>query len=214
MNIYCFSGLGADERIFHKLRIPGVTLHFVPWIEATTEESLPDYALRLGQTIELEKPFCLLGVSFGGMLAAELSEVLNPERTFLVSSALSSSEITPLIRLAGKTSIYKSLPEALIRHPNFVVFRAFGLTTDSEKKLFSQIMHDTDIDFLKWAITAILNWRPHRTESPKLIRIHGDADLIIPLNDQGIDCTIEGGTHFCILQQADQISEFIGSMIT
>ncbi len=212
MNIYCFSGLGADERIFHKLRIPGATLHFVPWIEAVAEESLPAYALRLGQTIKQEKPFCLLGVSFGGMLAAELSQVLESKHTFIVSSALSSSEITPLIRLAGKTGIYKSLPEALIRHPNFVVFRAFGLITDSEKKLFSQIMHDTDIDFLKWAITAILNWDSHK--APEVTRIHGDADLIIPLKDQKIHHLIKGGTHFCILQQADQISEFIESMIT
>lgn len=212
MNLYCFSGLGADERIFHKLRIPGVTLHFVPWIEAETEESLPAYALRLGRTIEQKKPYCLLGVSFGGMLAAELSEVLKPEQTFLISSALSSSEITPLVRLAGKTSIHKSLPDSFFRHPNFAVYSAFGLKADSEKSLFKQIMHDTDIYFLKWAITAILNWEPHKAH--EVIRVHGDSDLIIPLKDQKIHHLIKGGTHFCILQQADQISEFISSMIT
>ncbi|GAB5523996.1 MAG: hypothetical protein Roseis2KO_18680 [Roseivirga sp.] len=214
MNFYCFSGLGADERIFHKLSITGATLHFVPWIEAETEESLPAYALRLGQTIKPKKPFCLLGVSFGGMLATELSRVLQPEHTFLISSALSSLEITPLIRLAGKTGIHKSLPDGFFRHPNFAVYTAFGLKANSEKELFRQIMHDTDIDFLKWAITAIMNWNPSQTQKPKVIRIHGNAHLIIPLKDQKVDCNIKGGTHFCVLQQAGQISKFISSMIT
>lgn len=209
MNIYCFSGLGADERIFHKLSIPGATLHFVPWIEAETEETLPVYALRLGQTIEQKRPYCLLGVSFGGMLAAELSEVLKPEQTFLISSALSSSEITPLIRYAGKTGIHRSLPDSFFRHPNFAVYRAFGLKTESEKALFKQIMHDTDINFLKWAITAVMGWSPEQTQNPKLFRIHGDADLIIPLTDQRVDHIIMGGTHFCVLQQADKVSQLI-----
>ncbi len=211
MNIYCFSGLGADDRIFAQLEIPSVKLHYVQWIKALPDETLADYALRLGQTIVPVKPYCLMGVSFGGMLASELSKVLEPEYTFLISGALSSREINPLIRLTSKTRLHHLLPDSLFRHPNIISHRAFGLRTKSEKHLFSQIMRNTDIRFMKWAIGAIMNWRPD--SSPEVVRIHGDKDFIIPCKSQKIDHLIEGGTHFCIWQQAERISRFISSVL-
>lgn len=212
MNIYCFSGLGADERIFFKLNIPGAKLHFVDWIPANKAETLPQYAQRLSNTIRLENPFCMLGVSFGGMIATELSKTLKPKHTFIISSAPNCSEVNFLIRLIGKTGIHKILPGSFYRYPGFAVHSVFGLKSKPEKKLFNQIMLYTDIHFLKWAMTAILNWKPIGV--PEVTRIHGSKDWIIPLNDQKIDHVIDEGAHFCVLQQANQISEFIGSIIT
>lgn len=172
---------------------------------------LPQYAQRLGNTISLERPFCLLGVSFGGMIATELSKTLKPKHTFIISSALNCSEINSLIRLIGKTGIHKILPGSFYRYPGFGVHAVFGLRSKPEKQLFNQIMLDTDIHFLKWAMTAILNWES--AGIPEVTRIHGTKDWIIPLNDQKIEHVIDGGTHFCVLQQAEEISGLIHSML-
>lgn len=212
MNIYCFSGLGADERVFQKLEIPSAKLHFINWIPWLPEENLPEYALRLGSTVNFKKPFCLMGVSFGGMIALELSKGLSPVQTFLISSAVDSCEINRFIRLLGKTRIYKLLPDSLFRHTSFAVYSFFGLKERQEKLLFRQILLDTDIPLMKWAMGAILAWRP--TQIPPVIRIHGNRDRIIPLRNQTVDHIIERGTHFCVLQQAARINQIIASYLS
>jgi pimeloyl-ACP methyl ester carboxylesterase len=208
MNIYCFSGLGADERVFQKLRIPEAQLHFVSWIPALKNESLQEYAIRLGSSVNFIAPYCLLGVSFGGMIASELAKVLKPSCTILISSALSSREVSPLLRLPGKTGLHKFIPFALYKRPNFLVYRLFGLKTSSEKRLFKIILKETETAFMKWAMSAIVRWSPVE-HAEGIIRIHGEDDRIIPLKGQDITNRIPKATHFCILQQAEKVSKLI-----
>lgn len=208
MNIYCFSGLGADERVFQKLRIPEAKLHFVSWIPALKNESLREYAIRLGSSVSFMEPYCLLGVSFGGMIASELTKVLKPSCTILISSALSSREVSPLLRLPGKIGLHKLVPSVFYKRPNFLVYRLFGLKTSSEKRLFKTILRETETAFMKWAMSAIVSWSPVE-HAEGIIRIHGENDRIIPLKGQDITNRIPEGTHFCILQDAEEVSKLI-----
>lgn len=211
MNIYCFSGLGADESVFQKLEIPGAQLHFIPWIAPLNKESLAGYALRIGETATFEPPYCLLGLSFGGMIAYELATVLKAERTFLISSATSGTEVNKALYLMGKTRVHQLIPDFILRQPSFLTYYFFGLKTKTEKALFRQIMKNTSPFLLKWAISAIIDWQPEKAAD--VIRIHGDRDLILPIKSKGTDYTIKDGTHFCVLQQADEISRFIQSLL-
>ncbi|MGN6647483.1 MAG: alpha/beta fold hydrolase, partial [Cytophaga sp.] len=71
MVLYFFSGLGADKRVFKKLRLPEhVEIRHVEWIQPQPEESLKNYVRRLSAVIQTDKPFCLIGLSFGGIVAA------------------------------------------------------------------------------------------------------------------------------------------------
>ena len=55
-HVYCISGLGADERIFCKLDIPGSTFHFIQWIQPETAEDIYAYAGRLKEQIVHDHP--------------------------------------------------------------------------------------------------------------------------------------------------------------
>lgn len=92
MRVYCISGVGADHRAFQRLNIPDHELIAVPWIEPLSNESLSSYANRLGASIDTKEPFALLGLSFGGMLAAEMAALLKPRKLILISSIASSSQ--------------------------------------------------------------------------------------------------------------------------
>ena len=90
MKIYGISGLGADKRIFDSLNLD-YPLIPVDWIEPTENESLKDYSNRLLKVIDTKSDFALLGVSFGGLVAVEISKVLKPRLTIIISSAETKS---------------------------------------------------------------------------------------------------------------------------
>src|SRR5688572_1101768 len=108
-HVYCISGLGADERIFCKLNVPGSTFHFVQWIQPQTEENIDAYAGRLRQQIVHDRPV-LMGVSFGGMMAIELAKILPVDKVVLISSIKSANELPAWMRIFGRYKFDKLLP--------------------------------------------------------------------------------------------------------
>lgn len=70
-DIYCVSGLGADERVFQKLKFQGYQPVHICWVEPNLEESIAEYAKRLTIQIKSERPI-LIGLSFGGIMAVEI----------------------------------------------------------------------------------------------------------------------------------------------
>ena len=78
MNIYFISGLGADRRAFERLKLPGeFSLHYLEWIKPRIKESLNEYAKRLADTIDTAKPFSIVGLSMGGMIASAMTQFLH-----------------------------------------------------------------------------------------------------------------------------------------
>ncbi|RZK26188.1 MAG: hypothetical protein EOO63_15015, partial [Hymenobacter sp.] len=66
---YLIPGLGADERVFRGLRLPGPAV-VLPWlVPQSPTEPLRHYAARLAEAVPLHQPCWLVGVSFGGLLA-------------------------------------------------------------------------------------------------------------------------------------------------
>ena len=106
-HVYCISGLGADERIFCKLDIPGSTFHFIQWIQPETAEDIYAYAGRLKEQIVHDHPV-LMGVSFGGMMAIELAKIFPVDKVVLISSIKSANELPEWI-ISMVTMIISSL---------------------------------------------------------------------------------------------------------
>lgn len=76
MNVYFISGLGADKRIFSKLTLSAeFDIIHIDWIVPFSKETLVSYAKRLSKVIDVNNPFALIGVSFGGMIAVEIAKL-------------------------------------------------------------------------------------------------------------------------------------------
>src|SRR4051794_35905388 len=91
-NIYCISGLGADERAFERLKIAGCSLHFVDRIPPLPNETLFSYAGRMSERITEISPV-VIGLSFGGMIAIEMAKQIPIEKLILISSVKTRNEI-------------------------------------------------------------------------------------------------------------------------
>ena len=75
------------------------------------------------------------------------------------------------------------------------------------KKLLSAIIKDSDTEFTKWAVNAILNWR-NEQKIRQIIQIGGDKDLILP-SKQNMNHIVKGGGHFMIVDKADELSSIL-----
>jgi hypothetical protein len=57
LDCYCISGLGADERIFSRLELPGVRLRALPWLRpVSAHEPIDGYADRMRAGIDGDQP--------------------------------------------------------------------------------------------------------------------------------------------------------------
>ncbi|MET0244527.1 MAG: alpha/beta hydrolase [Flavitalea sp.] len=216
--IYCLSGLGADSRVFDKLELPGISLVHLEWlIPIGKEESLHDYAVRLSQSIKHENPV-IFGLSFGGMMAIEISRLINVKAVILISSIKSATELPVWMKLLGKCKAYKILPNRkLASIPGMNLFRPvqnffLGATAPEEIAIANEFRDSVNPLYLKWSLGQILRWK-NDFQPPMVFHLHGDKDKIFPITRLKASHVIRNGGHFMVMSHASEISPIICGIV-
>lgn len=75
-------------------------------------------------------------------------------------------------------------------------------------KLLNEIFDDTDLNFVKWAVNELTNWK-NTTELKNVLKINGSNDKLIPPKGDTKMEIIDDGEHFMIVDKADEISKII-----
>ena len=206
-SVYIFSGLGTDERVFQKLKFENVNVTFIQWIPPKSKETLEEYVVRISKQITSESPI-LVGLSFGGMVAVEVSKIIKTKKLILLATAKGKNEIPFYFRFLGKIGFHKLIPSNVFRSANLFTYWFFGIDSNFERKLLKQILVDMNPTFLKWAIDKIVNWE-NITIPQNAIHIHGSKDRILPLKFVQYDIKIQGGGHFMTINKYLEINEII-----
>ena len=209
--LYLFSGLGADERAFSGLDLSGYSVRYMSWIKPEDQETIPSYATRMAREIISDNPV-LIGLSFGGMVAMEVAKQIPGAIVILISSAKTKREIPPYFRGYLNRFLLRLLPGRLLVWPNAVTFWLFGVTTQEEKKLLAAILKDTDPDFLKWALSQILQWK-NDVPAGQVYHIHGKRDRLLPYRYIDQPVPVHNGGHLMIVSHAGIVSDIIREIL-
>ena len=205
--VYLFSGIGADSSIFMNLKLPGYHKVYITWIPALPGESITEYAGRIKSQITVENPY-IIGLSFGGIVAVEVSKQIRVEKMVLISSVRTKGELSKVQFFFMKLGLYRIIPGILIRRTNFLTYRYFGAWSKRDKKALTKLLQDTNVAFFRWALKSIAYW--DNKEAPeRTIQIHGTADRVIASKFVHPDYRIKGGGHFMVFNKADIISKII-----
>lgn len=206
--VYFISGLGADRRVFSDLELPNVEAVHIDWVKPSEEDTMATYAAKLLPQIDTTIPVTLLGLSFGGMLAVELSHLIENSQTILLSTAVTASAIPLRYKLLGKWKVPDKIPFSLILKANALTYHFFGIKSPEHQTLLKEILLETDEHFFRWAIQAILNWENEKVPL-HATQIHGTKDYILPLVKTPKLIEVEGGGHFMVLEQAGLVTEVL-----
>ena len=209
MDLYFISGLGADKRIFQKIVLPAVfKIHYIDWSPVSENDSITDYCRCLISQIDQSRPFSLIGVSFGGVVAIELSKISKPVQTIIISSFSNKGELSGFYRVLNKLKLQHLIPVRLLLTPNTFLYRIFGMFHKDGKLLLKHILQDTDPKFFRWAINQLFIW--DNTWKPKsFLHIHGTADKILPYRKNMHAIPVEGGAHLMVYSKAEIVNSIL-----
>lgn len=201
-------GLGTDSRIFHQLRLP-IPVYYLNWIKPNQNESLKSYAKRIAEQIDFDFPI-ILGVSFGGIIVQEIAHQMPVQAVILVSTITSPSELPFNLRMMRKLPLYH-LAQGSWRIKTLALWAPrFGIQTESEQALLKSIFSRFGDTERMWAIRQLVHWEGIREslDQPSL-RLHGTEDHVFPFSHIQTAKAIQGGRHFMIYQQAEEMSREI-----
>ncbi|MEO8174396.1 MAG: alpha/beta hydrolase [Sediminibacterium sp.] len=210
-NVYFISGLGADKRAFQFLDLSFCTPVFVEWIKPLPGESIANYALRIKEQITDDVPI-IVGLSFGGMVAAEIATLFPVKKLILISSAKTEKEIPFYLRWLRFVPMHKAVSVSFLRSANHLVYRLMGIEKRNDKIIFEEMFYNTDKEFIKWAINQIVNWRNNHV-FVNTVHIHGTADILLPHRYIHANYSVKGGEHLMLMTKADIISNLLKQII-
>lgn len=209
MKIYALGGLGADIRTFDSLNLK-LPLQSISWIPHQKNDKLEDYAQKLIDQVDTAKPFVLIGLSFGGVMVQEIMRYINPEKAIIISSVTEQQQLPQLWMGLIRAGLLNLVPSFLMVPPKFLVHYKFSA---KNKGLLNEIIDDTDLDFMRWSLKGLANWKRDKSVS-KIIHIHGTADRLIRCPKANDILKITRGGHFMIVDKADEISSTINKILS
>ena len=211
--IYLIPGQGSDYRIFNNLEIDSTyEIKNVFYSIPDKEMTMRDFAIELSKQIDTNRPFILIGVSLGGMIATEMGDFLDPEKIILISSAKCREELPKRYKFQRYFPVYKIIPSKAAKRGAQILQPIVEPDRKHEKETFKSMLRDKDPVFLKRTIKMILEW--DRVDFRKdIIHIHGDNDKTIPIRNVKYDYLLKNGSHMMALTRGDEISALLNAIL-
>jgi pimeloyl-ACP methyl ester carboxylesterase len=206
MKVYLLPGVGCDARLFDRIQLGAHEVTKLEWPEFTAGITLADIARALSGQVDKSRPHVLVGVSMGGMVAQELAVLTNPEKVVLISSWTGPQEWPFYVRAGAALGF-----PGLIREWSMRMVWPLKRLIDRRSSEIDQLLWDMAVKQsarkLRLGTTAVLRWKGS-TWKGRVIRIHGDKDIVTPLRFQ-VDHLVKGGQHVMVLTRADEVSRLL-----
>jgi hypothetical protein len=211
--IYFFSGQGSDYRLFDSLKIDsGFVKKFIHYPIPSNHSNIKEYAVSILNQIDTTSEFYLIGVSFGGMICCELSEIIKPKKTIIISSAKNRNELPSRYKFMKMFPVYKLFFPQLLKMGSRVVQPIVEPDRSKNKKTFVAMLKDKNKFFLKRSIGMIISW-DRVVNNRKIYHIHGDKDHTLPIKKVKADFTVVNGSHMMTLTKSKEVSLIINSIL-
>jgi hypothetical protein len=193
---YILPGMGATSEMYSSLkRELSFNAHFLDWPSYHGEISFKEVAERIIEENPINENDVVGGSSLGGMIALEVSMVLNTKAVVLMGSALKNDEINRLLSMIS--------PLASITPFSFIQAIA-----GKNEEIVSQMFSASDPDFIRSMCKYVSLWPGYLGPIEKVFRIHGQKDQIIACPQSGSD-VIEMAAHLLAITHVKECAEFL-----
>jgi len=212
--VYFIPGLAANPSIFENIKLDKnrFEMFLLEWKIPHKKETLQNYAKRIAEEIKHKNPV-VIGVSFGGILAQEISSVISVRKTIILSSVKSNREFPIRIKFAKFTRIYKLFPVRIFTNiERYIPDSINHKYLKGRKKIYQTYMSVRDEYYLKWSLEQIILWN-RKTPDPNVIHIHGNKDEVFPIKYINNCFVVEEATHVMILNKFRWLNKHLPDFI-
>ena len=213
IHVYFMPGMAANPLIFEHIKLPKnqFEMHWLEWLIPENNETISQYAKRLTTNIKHDN-VVLLGVSFGGVMAQEMSKHIKLKKLIIVSTVKTMYELPKRMRVVKMTKAYHVIPTSLASNIDLLAKYAFGKAITKRIDLYKKYLSVSDKRYLDWAIKHMVCWN-QKEAIPGTIHIHGDSDMVFPYKNIKDCITIKGGTHVMIINKYKWFNENLPQLI-
>lgn len=199
--IFLIPGIGGTAELFSDYRFP------VPFLAVdyprpkTLEMSIRQYAQQLVEHCGIRPGDALVGMSLGGMMACEISKVVEIDQLILISSGTCKEHINPVLRRLG----------FLGPHMPFSWLQKLPIPAASRlRRRMIQMFREADPVFLNWACSCAPHWEGLENH-PRLTQIHGEWDPVFPFCYQRdrIHYRLQRAAHLAVLVQQKEVQQIL-----
>jgi pimeloyl-ACP methyl ester carboxylesterase len=206
MNVYLIPGLGSDKRMYKSLLEVLPNAKVIEFIRPYYGETLEEYAQRMALGIDNSVPFSLVGTSLGGMIAVEISKILQPEKIVLIASAKSRNELPLFLRSLSVVKLHKLFRAPIVTKTKERKIKRIVSDSNAElKTLLLEMNKDADPLFIEWAGDAVIHWKGEANYRKDIIHFHGTKDGLFPIKRIENCIPIIGATHFMALNLGEEL---------
>lgn len=212
--IFFISGLGANELAFSRVGEVGFEKKLVRWIPPTRKEDLGSYALRLINNYGIQDTDIVVGLSFGGLIAQEISNIVGQQKVILISSFRDKNDLKLLYRQALSAGLHKLfLPFRIPWVDEFIANMLNSGSSDS-KPVLKEMLKTSDYNLMRWSLQQIADTAGLLNKDAVLYNIIGDRDRIVRLWRNDTTFLIKGGSHFMVYERANEITVIIREVVS
>jgi pimeloyl-ACP methyl ester carboxylesterase len=221
IQLVIFPGIGEDHRMSYAQQKLSFKVIGVDYIAPVAGDSMASYARRLGQhliasgSIDSSKPLFLAGVSFGGVIAQELSNRIRCDGVILISTYRHRDELAKVLRYLG-TRVAPRLPLGFyqfFRSLTPIAIRMIARLKPNDVMLCARMYGDFPKKWFRQHCQMAASWRGCEVNVPRL-RIHGEVDPVIPHYWRAdINVLISQDKHMCSLSNRERVNGAITNFI-
>lgn len=212
LNVYLIPGMGADHRLYQRIRIDLGRVHYLNWKPHGNSRTLADYAQVMASHISTDNNV-IIGSSMGGMMAVELSRIVKPLSTILLSAPTGRHEFPPYLRAVHRTGIQHVLSPGQVLKVSWLADTFMSFRDDEHRALFYEMLRGNGPEFLHFSVKAVLGWK--NTEPPygDYLQIVGSKDKLFKVRRMKNPIVLEGSGHFTTFEKSDELTSIINTYL-
>lgn len=211
-NYYLIPGMGADRRIFENFTLHNGVVHYLEWTDHGEAKSLAEYANAIAKRIETENNI-LIGSSMGGMMAVELSRIVKPKLTVLVSAPTGVHQFPRILKAVKRLKIHKAVKPQNIPKLYKLADTFMGFKNEQQRAMFYDMIEKLGPRFIHFSVGAVLEWTNKEDPFGDFIQIIGTKDVLFDYKKMKSPYLLQGGGHFSAFDRGEEVSHIINKYL-
>jgi pimeloyl-ACP methyl ester carboxylesterase len=212
INYYLIPGMGADHRIYQKFKLEHGNVHYLNWVDARDSRTMTDFAHIVAEKIQTQNNV-IIGSSMGGMMSVELSRIVNPLATILISAPTGVHQFPKILKAVKQSKIHKAVTPKTIPYFYKLADTFMGFKSQQQRDMFYEMINGLGPKFIHFSVKAVLEWDNRDEPSGKYLQIVGSKDVLFDYRKMKNPIVLQNGGHFSAFDRGEEVSQIINDYV-